>query len=166
MYGTEHDAGLIEGVIEKYTLNEEQTRAFKIVAHHALQPVDQLKMYLGGMAGTGKTQVIKAISYFFETRNEKEKFVTMAPTGAVASHIGGSTYHSVLGLNGFRSTETILTLNMVKEHLSRVEYVFFDEVLMLDCLNMYMISHQMCLALERPDEPFGGLNVIFAGDFV
>ena len=53
----------------KFNLNSEQKRAFQIIANHALSGSgDQLKIYLGGMGGREKSQVLKALSYFFETR--------------------------------------------------------------------------------------------------
>jgi len=62
---------LIEDVIKKFILNSEQERAFRIVANHAVTPgTEQLIMYLGGMGGIGKSQVIKALMHFFKSRNE------------------------------------------------------------------------------------------------
>ncbi len=53
---------LIEEMIEKFSLNTEQERAFRIVANHASDSEsEQLKMYLKGMGETGKTRVIKAL---------------------------------------------------------------------------------------------------------
>lgn len=55
----EADQTLINSTVAKFSLNKEQERAFRIVANHATDPPgEQLKMYLGGMAGTGKSQVI------------------------------------------------------------------------------------------------------------
>lgn len=52
-------------------LNIEQDRIFWIVANHAHSPdSDPLKMNIAGMAGTGKTQVLKALVKFFELKNE------------------------------------------------------------------------------------------------
>jgi hypothetical protein len=52
----QEDQKLISDTIANFTLNEEQARAFSIVANHAtLKHPEQLKMYLGGMAGTGKS---------------------------------------------------------------------------------------------------------------
>ena len=88
-------------------MNEAQERAFRIVAHHAVESCgEHLKMYLGGMAGTGKSQVIKALTYFFAERQENYRFMCMAPTGSAAALIGGSTYHSMLGFSKADSTET------------------------------------------------------------
>jgi len=36
-------------------------------------------MYVGGMAGTGKSQVIKALMNFFKSRNESHRFVVLHP---------------------------------------------------------------------------------------
>jgi len=40
-------------------------------------------MYLGGMGGTGKSQIIKALSWFFEIRHEAHRFIIVAPTGSL-----------------------------------------------------------------------------------
>ena len=50
------------------------------------------------MGGTGKTQVIKALISLFVRRNEAHRFAVVAPTGNAAANIGGSTYHSLLGI--------------------------------------------------------------------
>jgi Mg-chelatase subunit ChlI len=56
---------LIDESVIKFTLNIEQQRAFRIIANHAVTPqCEQLKMNLGGMGGTGKSQVIKALKHF------------------------------------------------------------------------------------------------------
>src|ERR1700677_2701811 len=56
---------LIEDVVEKFELTSDQERAFRIVANHAVSPgSEQLMMYIGGMGGTGKSQVIKALMEF------------------------------------------------------------------------------------------------------
>jgi predicted AAA+ superfamily ATPase len=58
---------IIDNTVIEYMLNNEQERAFRIVANHAtMAKPSQLKMYLGGMGGTGKSQVIKALTAFFE----------------------------------------------------------------------------------------------------
>ena len=159
---------LIEDTIKKFKLNTEQERAFRIIANHAVSPkTEQLKMYLGGMGGTGKSQVIKAIMHFFNERNESHRFVTLGPTGTSAAVISGSTYHSYLGVqSGGRSRKNEATnIAQVKGRLDGVEYIFIDEVSMLACHEMYKISAQLAKALGIYDLPFGGMNMVFAGDF-
>ena len=61
----------INDTVERFFLNSDQERAFQIVSNHAISMnVEQLQMYMEGMGGTGKSQVIKALSSFFETRHE------------------------------------------------------------------------------------------------
>ena len=62
---------VIDLTVRTFSLNMEQERAFQIIANHAVSKnPEQLRMYLEGMGGTGKTQVIKALSAFFKARNE------------------------------------------------------------------------------------------------
>jgi hypothetical protein len=45
----------IDNAVKEYNLNAEQEHAFHVIANHAtINETNQLKMYLGGMAGTGK----------------------------------------------------------------------------------------------------------------
>jgi hypothetical protein len=159
--------GVIQEVKNNFGLNREQERSFRIVAIHASNPQsDQLKMYVGGMGGTGKTQVIKALMEFFKMRNEAHRFVIVAPTGSAAALLGGSTYHYMFGIN--ESTGNRVSSNQsaqIRSRLSGVEYIFLDEVSMLSCRDMYRISMTLATVLNRPDMPFGGLNMIFSGDF-
>ncbi|KAJ7801806.1 hypothetical protein B0H14DRAFT_2386111 [Mycena olivaceomarginata] len=80
----------------RWKLNVEQARAFRIVADHASHRQRQpLRMYLGGMGGTGKSAVFKAIIQFFKERKEEYRFLVLGPTGSTAALLNGSTYHSV-----------------------------------------------------------------------
>ena len=36
---------------------------------------------------------------------------------------------------------------------------------MLSCKDMYRISERLAKVMNNTEEPFGGLNMIFAGDF-
>ncbi|KIM35721.1 hypothetical protein M413DRAFT_52319, partial [Hebeloma cylindrosporum] len=132
----------IEHTIGKYNLNEEQERAFRIVANHAVSPCsEQLKMYIGGVGGTGKSQVLKALSHFFAVRNESHRFVVVAPTGSAAALLGGSTYHYMFGINEYSGNSNF---PQIRGRLAGVDYVFLDEVSMLSARDLYKISFQLC----------------------
>ena len=154
---------LVDSTVQEFSLNKEQEHAFCIIANHAIsENPEQLRMYLGGMGGTGKTQVIKALSCFFKQRNEAHRFVIVAPTGTAAALLGGSTYHSMFGIN---DKSGIGRLGHVKEKLNGIEYVFFDEVSMLSARDMYRINLQLSKVFDVAHAPFGGLNLVFSGDF-
>ena len=164
----EHDfhvegaSDLVDLTTKDFSLNREQERAFRIIANHAIsRNPEQLRMYLGGMGGTGKSQVIKALSQFFTGRNEAHRFIIVAPTGTAAALLGGSTYHSMFGIN----ERSVRKVGHIKAKLEGMEYVFFDEVSMLSARDMYRINVQLAKVFEIPDVPFGGLNMVFSGDF-
>lgn len=155
----------IQMVSVDFCLNSEQERAFRIVANHAAEPgCDQLRMYMGGMGGTGKTQVLKALMRYFELRNESHRLVVVAPTGTAASLLGGSTYHYLFGINE-ATTVSKMQLAQVKSRLTGVDYVFFDEVSMLSCRDLCRIGTRLSQISNELTVPFGGFNMLFAGDF-
>ena len=160
----EKDQGFINNTVSDFSLNAEQERPFHIIANHASSnKPEQLKMYLGGMAGTGKSQVIKALITFFQACNESHCIIVMAPTGNAAALVGGSTCHSVLGINDKISSN--ISMAKVRTRLEGVDYVFLDEISMLSCHDLYKICTQLTKAFNEPNKPFGGINIVFAGDF-
>ncbi|KAF9471129.1 hypothetical protein BDN70DRAFT_820442, partial [Pholiota conissans] len=139
-----------DDIIKEFHLNKDQTRAFKIIANHAacVKP-PQLKMYLGGMGGTGKSQVIRALIEMFHRKKESHRFIVLAPTGTAAALLNGSTYHSALGIRINDSKEGGIhgnkadTIYELKSKLSGVDYIFIDEVSMIACHELYSISARL-----------------------
>jgi len=123
------------------------------------------------MGGTGKSQVIKALIYFFGQRKENHRFAVLAPTGTAAALLNGSTYHKALGIyrksdagqDFSRSDSTVL--NEVRSRFQGVQYIFIDEVSMIACHELYSISARLAQITGMHDAPFGGMNVVLAGDF-
>jgi hypothetical protein len=127
---------IINDVVAKFTLNSEQERAFHIVANHAYQAqTEQLKMYIGGMSGTGKSQVLKALIKFFGLHQESHHIVVVAPTGTAAVLLGISTYHSMFGINDLKDSQ--YNLSQIRARLVGVQYVFCDEISMLSCQDLF-----------------------------
>ncbi|PPQ76034.1 hypothetical protein CVT25_002005, partial [Psilocybe cyanescens] len=161
----------VDRIVVQFTLNEEQERAFRIIANHAssLAP-DQLRMHLGGMGGTGKSQVIKAVVKMFEMRGESHRFIVLAPTGTAAALLNGSTYHSALGIHSrsdkgqdFSRNEGAI-INDVRSRLQGVRYIFIDEISMLSSRDLFAISQRLSQVFNN-DTVFGGMSMILAGDF-
>jgi hypothetical protein len=74
-------------------------------------------MYVGGMAGMGKSQVLRALSEFFSCRKELYQLLILAPTGSAAALSGGSTYHSVRGITSDGNKRSDVQLSHVKSRL-------------------------------------------------
>ncbi|KAJ7149841.1 hypothetical protein C8R43DRAFT_887668, partial [Mycena crocata] len=145
---------LVAKICQDFSLNTEQERAFRIVADHAAstEPVAPLKMYLGGMGGSGKSVVFKAIITFFVARKEEYRFVVLGPTGSTAALLNGSTYHSVFRIPRESKSKNqddvdglpndAASMAMVNERLQGVEYVLLDEVSMVSCNDLQALASQ------------------------
>jgi PIF1-like helicase len=154
------DLDIIDKISSQFSLNEEQKRAYHIIiTQHVISktPV-KLRMYLGGMGGTGKSQVSKALMCFFDQKGELHRFITVAPTGSAAAIIGGSTYHSIFGI--YENSNSKKTLGEVKARLEGVNYIFLDEVSILSCQDMYKISAQLSKALNVFDKPINIFRIL------
>ncbi|KAK0433189.1 hypothetical protein EV421DRAFT_1718847 [Armillaria borealis] len=138
----ESEEGIINEVNDACSLNAEQERAFRIITQHMSNPMaEQLRMYVGGMGGTGKTRVLNAVTAYFRRQGEGNRLIAVAPTGTAAALVKGSTYHYMFGINETqRGTISKKALAEVKDRLASVDYVFLDEVSMLSCMDLYKIS--------------------------
>jgi len=156
----------ISDMIEKNTLNTEQARAFRLISEHSLDKHnEQLCMYLGGAGGTGKSRIINVLREFFVCQRQAQRFCIVSYTGVAAKIIDGMTIHSALRLNQ-RKKETALskTNSDLWSMWEGVDYLFIDEISMIGCSLLYKISEALIEAKGNTSS-FGGINVIFAGDF-
>ncbi|KNZ74671.1 DNA repair and recombination protein PIF1, partial [Termitomyces sp. J132] len=152
-------------IIKVFSLNTEQIQASRMVANYAASYMhDQLNMYMSGMGGTGKTQVLKALIRYFKLRGRLHRLIVVAPTRTAASLISGTTYYSRFEINDM-SKISKFQLAQIKTWLMGVEYVFLDEVSMLSCCNLHCILSQLAHITSHTHLPFGGINIVFAGYF-
>ena len=109
--------------------------------------------------------MLKALIRLFTYKKEAHWLVVIAPTGSSASLLNGSTYHYMFTINTEGRKPSVIQLAQAKTRLQGVDYVFFDEVSMLSCRDLYLISARQAELMNTPDSPFGGLNMIFSGNF-
>lgn len=159
-------------ISERFKLNKEQDRALQIVCGNTLRTNgEKLKMYLGGVGGTGKSQVINAIVAFFNDTGRGRKIAVLAPTGTAASLVGGQTYHSFLHISRsddekndgkvMRTDEQQSQVQRIRE----VQFIIIDEVSMIGCQDLFKIASRLASVRGVSDEPFGGVHIMFSGDF-
>ena len=153
-------------VLEKNLLsNPEQLRAFEIVSKHATQGGSQLLMYIGGIGGTGKSHVVHSIIRLFTLLGRRNSILIGAPTGAAALLIGGHTIHSLTMLpdGPGRNFQELCRI------WEGVDYLILDEVSMIGARFLSQLNARLMRAKgyegTRGSLPFGGLNIIFTGDF-
>lgn len=124
-------------------------------------------VFLTGEPGSGKTYVINKYIAFLEAC--KLKVAVTASTGIAATHIGGMTIHSWSGI-GPRDTLNRYDLDHIasqKKNIDRIKkahVLVIDEVSMLDAKVIDMVNI-VCKTIRQSADPFGGLQVVFVGDF-
>ena len=154
----------IESIQNTFTLNEEQNRAFEMITEHSLEDTpNQLRMFICGPGGTGKSRVIDALRHFFHIQDEDHRLRLTSYTGVAAKHIRGMTLHSALNLNQ-RKKRTDKARAELISMWQKVDYLIIDEISMIGCKLLLSIHEALCEAKENT-RPFGGINLICAGDF-
>ncbi|KAF5334229.1 hypothetical protein D9611_014313 [Ephemerocybe angulata] len=152
-------------VADKYTLNPKQRLAFNILADRISGNGEQLRMYLGGPAGTGKSRVIDALKELFLNRGEGNRYVLGSYMGIAAMNIGGMTLHSALNLHALSRMQLHGDVHQgLIEFWEGKDWLIIDEVSMISLSLLHQINEALQLARES-DKPFGGINIMFAGDF-
>lgn len=126
-------------------------------------------MCIPGCGGTGKSQLIRAITKYFLITKRMQKMRKLAPTGIAAAEIGGMTIHSFLGEQ--RNSGKPRTIKPGDSKLEKewrlVEYLLIDEMSMIGLTLLAKLNRIMSAAKRTdPQVPFGGVNVIFFGDYL
>ena len=124
-------------------------------------------IFLTGQAGSGKTYILNKYIDYLRAR-EIEPTIT-ASTGIAATHIGGVTIHS-WAATGIKSQLTDYDIEILQEKQYLWKRFESAQVLIMDEISM--ISPELLDSIDRilrafrfNAKPFGGLQVIFSGDF-
>lgn len=139
------------------------------------QTMNGENILITGPAGTGKSFTIKYIIELL--RDEKKNVGLTATTGTAAFIIGGQTIHSFMGMGIGEETLQEIFIKIknrsnIYKTLSTLDVLIIDEVSMLDNMLFEKISDILCYVKShslKDDEllhkPFGGIQIIFIGDF-
>ena len=143
-------------------------------------------MFLTGVAGTGKSAVIKEVRRRRAKHLAEGRFFIVASTGIAALQVGGSTLHSFAGCGVPRTMADFEKMwrgqPYVGSPLKRwreAETIVFDEISMT-CASFFQALSDMATAIRAPNPqsgyrgarsfrqglPFGGIQLIITGDFL
>lgn len=124
-------------------------------------------VFLTGEPGAGKTHVINQYIAWLEAAGLH--VAVTASTGIAATHLGGLTIHSWSGI-GIRDQlsaydiEQIISREKTVKRIKKTQVLVIDEISMLDGSVIDMID-RVVKAARQSTEPFGGLQIVFVGDF-
>lgn len=124
-------------------------------------------VFLTGAAGAGKSYALR--EYITYLRKHGVKYAVTASTGIASTHIGGTTIHAWSGI-GIKQRLGAFDLDALEEKANVYKRWTDTQVLIIDEISMLHASFvdmldQVGKHLRRSDKPFGGLQVVFTGDF-
>lgn len=132
-------------------------------------------LFISGPAGSGKTTIIKKFIEILDAQFDGNFSVAItASTGLAAKLIDGKTIHSWSGLgiyDGNFNPRKKDDPNFPKAFWRAKERIKYTDVLIIDEISMlsaYYLDnvHKVCQYFRRNNKPFGGIQVIFLGDFL
>ncbi|MFA5937031.1 MAG: PIF1 family DEAD/DEAH box helicase [Candidatus Paceibacterota bacterium] len=124
-------------------------------------------VFLTGEPGSGKTHIVN--EYVNYLRSCGIEPAITASTGIAATHIGGMTIHSWSGI-GIKNKldkydlDKIASSEYISKRVRRTRILIIDEISMLSPRMLDMVD-MVCREIKQNSESFGGIQVIFVGDF-
>ncbi|CAM4818432.1 unnamed protein product, partial [Rotaria magnacalcarata] len=185
--GNEHHTQKIHNVpnfAQTFNLNKEQIRIFNTITSHIQRTIiwqictdlksskpEHLLMYIGGAGGCGKSRVTEAICAFMSHHDRLHTLRSLAPSSVAAVAINGLTMQSILRESRNRLciniTLTQTEITSIETKWKNINYCLIDEISMVG-YHMLARLHKITTIAKhtQPSIPFGGVNMIFLGDFV
>jgi len=126
-------------------------------------------LFITGGAGTGKS----FLTNMFKTKKDTRlcDIVITSTTGISALNIGGITIHTWAGIDHQTDTTKIDEfVHKIQNNYNKLNNYLYtktliiDEISMLDCETFDFIN-DVCKRVRKNNEPFGGIQVVFTGDF-
>ena len=123
--------------------------------------------FLTGAAGSGKSYVLR--EYIAYLRRHGIQYAVTASTGIASTHINGSTIHSWSGI-GIKDSLSKYDLEALEEKQNLHKRWNSTSVLIIDEVSMLHASFidsldMLAKHMRRSNDPFGGVQVVFTGDF-
>lgn len=124
-------------------------------------------VFLTGQAGSGKTYVLNEYINFL--REKKRPVGVTASTGIAATHLDGITIHAWTGMGILdeltkNELKKIVRKKRVRTRVRNAQILIIDEISMLSARHLD-IAEEIIRMIRGTWESFGGMQIIFCGDF-
>lgn len=144
------------------TLSKEQSLVFE-------KYIKGENIFITGVGGTGKTKIIQLISEDAKKLEKKIQVCAMTGCAAVLLNCNANTLHSWANLGLARGSIDEVCNRVIKSKFRRKNWLHTD-ILIIDEVSMLsekllIILDKIAKSLKRNQKPFGGMQIIFAGDF-
>jgi ATP-dependent DNA helicase PIF1 len=145
-------------------LTEEQSSVYRTI-------INLDNVLVTGSAGTGKSVLLRHARTHF--RDLYLKLGVVGSTGIAAVNVGGLTLHTWAGL-GMGDEKAAKIVNRILfdsnrrafENITQTNHLAIDEISMIGGTLFEKVDKVFRAVRKRPDEPFGGMQLILFGDFL
>ena len=126
-------------------------------------------LFLTGPGGTGKTKLIQYFIHYSNLKSHKLQVCAMTGCAAILLNCNARTLHSWSGIKlakGDKETiiNRVISNRNAKKNWKRTNILILDEVSMLS-KKVFEIIEEIARIFKKNSRPFGGMQVIFSGDF-
>ena len=143
-------------LLSKSQLSKAQEKAFEGLEN------TKNSYFIYGAAGTGKSSFIE----YFRNKTKKNT-ITLTFTGLAAILVKGQTIHSFFQLEPrllLKNDEGLKTINKRKHQIKALDVLIIDEISTVRCDLLNAID-ELLQKYRENSKPFGGVQVLFVGDF-
>jgi ATP-dependent DNA helicase PIF1 len=130
--------------------------------------LDKKNIFISGSAGTGKSYLLN----FLKINFSNDSLQITSSTGVSAVNIGGATIHSWSGIGLANQPvekiiENIFTpkFSKIRQRIIHTKTLAIDEISMIS-KQTFEIIDQVFKKVRKNTKPFGGIQVLFFGDFL
>lgn len=143
-------------------LSPEQNQAFVLFTRGQ-------NVFITGPGGTGKTKLIQHLYKFCLIRNKNVQVCALTGCASVLLDCNARTLHSWsnIGINHSNFDTVINNILKYKKKVDQwknIDVLIVDEVSMLS-KDVFDLLHKIAQTIRNNKLPFGGIQVIFTGDF-
>ena len=143
-------------------LDEDDYYGFELDGNH--------RFVLGNFIVTHNSHLIKTMEEYVKTNHQNKKMYLSSTTGISAYNIGGMTIHSFMGIGtGDMPIDVLISRikrrKMYRDRIINTDILVIDEVSMLSG-ELFEKLNLICQNIRKSNMFFGGIQVIFTGDFL
>lgn len=126
-------------------------------------------LFITGPGGTGKSKLIQYLDYYSNANDKKCQVCSLTGCSTILLNCNARTIHSWSGIKLARGPKHEIIRDIIKnKKLSNTwkhtDLLIIDEVSMLS-LKIFELLEEIGRTIRKNSRPFGGIQVIFTGDF-
>ncbi len=134
-----------------------------------LQYIQGENLFITGPGGTGKSKLISDLIQYTNSTNKKVQVCAMTGCAAVLLNCNARTLHSWSGIKLAKGTIDDVVSSVIRNKNAtkvwkKVDIIILDEVSMLS-QKLFEIIETIGRIIKKSSLPFGGIQVVFTGDF-